>query len=237
MNLKAVFQGFAFGAVLLTASAASAGSLDALKPGARFIDELKLPLFAAPLPPGDWTTAYLYDWRDNNKNMLIEIGLLKNDGAAVTEILTIRTNVDPTSAGWLTNGICSRGDVLHNEVMVNLVEKQECWGVNHSVWKEAVDFMPTLGTNFQQFAQNLGLAFPTTTLTSFVRMANRSAFVEMQHHANTATLGVTDPKLGWSDSLWRKDRVANDPARVAVVEKIREQSKAWHEKLKAVGYF
>lgn len=237
MSLKSVFQGFAFGAMLLTASTASAGSLDAFKPGARFTGEIKLPLFAAPLPPGDWTTAYINDWRDNNKNMLIEIGLLKNDGAAVTDILTIRTNVDATSAGWLANGMCSRADVLHNEVMVNLVEKQDCWGVNHNVWKETTDFTPTQGANFQQFAQTLGLSYPTTTVTSFVRMANRSAFIEMQHHINSATLGVNDPKLGWSDSLWRKDRVASDPTRVAVVEKIREQSKAWHEQLKTVGYF
>lgn len=237
MSLKAVFRGFAFGVVLLTASAASAGSLDAFKPGARFTGEIKLPLFSAPLPQGDWTIAYVNDWRDNNNNTLFEIGLIKNDGAVATDLLTIRTNVDATSAGWLTNGMCSRADVLHNEVMVNLVEKQDCWGVNHNVWKEITDFTPTVGTNFQQFAQTLGLGFPSTTVTSFVRMANRSAFIEMQHYANTATFGINDPKLGWSDSLWRKDRVANDPARVTVVEKIREQSKAWHQQLKAVGYF
>ena len=237
MSLHAVFRGFAFGVVLLAAAAASAGSLDAFKPGARFTGELKLPLFSAPLPPGDWTTVYVNDWRDNNKNMLIEIGLIKNDGAAVTDVLTIRTNVDATSAGWLTNGMCSRADVLHNDVLVNLVEKQDCWGVNHNVWKETSEFAPTIGTNLQQFAQTLGLSYPSTTVTAFVRMANRSAFLEMQHHNNAVSLGVNDPKLGWSDSLWRKDRVANDPARIAVVDKIREQSKAWHEQLKTVGYF
>lgn len=237
MLKKSLFYGALLGGALLGAATAAAGSLDQFKPGARFSGDLQLPLFSAPLPQGDWVTAYINDWRDNNNNMLIEIGMLRNDGAAVTEMLFVRTNVDPTSAGWLANGMCSRADVLHNEVMVNLVEKQECWGVNHNVWRETVDFTPTQGTNFQQFAQNLGLTFPTTTLTSFVRMANRSAFIEMQHYVNTTTLGVSDPKLGWADSLWRKDRVANDPVRLGIVDKTREQARAWHQRMKAVGYF
>lgn len=232
---------FLFAAALLAAAAmsngADAGSLDKFKPGAKFENDLELPLFSVPLPKGEWKVAYYNDWQDNNKNKLMEVGLTQNDGSTVTDMVIVRTNVDAVSSGWVTTDICSQTSMLHNSILFNTVEKQDCWGVNHQTWKESIDFKPKLGANLQQWAQNLGLSFPHTTLSTFFRLANRSAFVNYHHYVNTATFNIKDPKTGWTESPWHKDRIFEDSKRLSIADQMRDQSETLYLKAKAVGYF
>lgn len=235
-------KGLVFGAALLAAAgtvaaSAAADSLDKFRPGVKFENNLELPLFSIPLPKGSWTTAYFTDWRDNNKNKLIEIGLTKNDGRIVTEMVIVSTNVDAAGAGWPTNGVCSQNNMLFNTVVSNAANHQECWGVNHHVWRESVDFKPTLGVNMQQFARNLGLEFPATTLANFFRLANKSAFVNFHHYVNPSAFHVKDQRTGWAESMWHKDRVFEDPKRVSIVDQMREEGEDLYLRAKAAGYF
>ena len=236
LKAVAIIASLVLGGFSATAARAD-GVLDNYKPGTAFETEIKLPLFSAPLPKGKWKIIYAHETLNNNKNKLIEIGLTLTDRDSVTDFLQINTNVDATNNGWEANAICARKDLVHIFVVSNTIEQQDCYGVNHYVWKDESEFKPKLGANPQQYARFAGLTFPSTTLARVFRLSNRSAFVAMQHHVNSAVYGVKDQKTGWNESLWHKDKIAEDSKRLIAADQARDEAETWYLKAKMVGYF
>jgi hypothetical protein len=238
MLKAAVVAASLFWAVVSATAPAQADSVtDKYKPGTAFEADIQLPLFAMPLPKGKWKVAYAHETQNNNKNTLLELGLVQTDSETLTDLLIINTNVDAVNSGWVTNAACSRTDLAHIFVVANDVNQQDCYGVNHFVWKDDSDFKPKAGMNAQQYARNAGLTFPNTTLAKFYRLANRSAFVQMHHHVNTSVYNVKDLKTGWNDSRWHKDKIAEDPKRLIAVDQARDEAETWYLKAKMAGYF
>jgi hypothetical protein len=135
--------------------------------------------------------------------------------------------------GFQPSTECGKTDYLHIVVTSNVNGgDQDCWMVNHypmdyegrkqDNWKAAVEYFKSVGANN-----------PRTEIQIYNNLANRRNKLQATYYFNPeAEKFKRDSSLARARSDWHPVKVADDPKKVAYIEKLKAWGAEWHAKLK-----
>jgi hypothetical protein len=196
--------------------------LNELIVGSEVTGRLKVGMVTVPLPPGTWTVINVNEKPNNQFNTVAATELIQFANGKVVGSLHINTNLDLGRSGWQVTEQCSRKNIWFLQKDADYENDQRCWGINYSIFTQTSNYIPTRGTNLQQWLISHNAAPPSVGVFSFYRFADQGKFLNYKIYENPELAGITpEPGITWENSAWHPDVVSKDPARVAYLEQFK----------------
>ena len=194
-----------------------------------------------PLPAGEWTVSGVRrttseGFYSGQASAPILRMVLVNPKANPSAIY-IRTTIGAGSGfGWSLHSWCRRRDMLHRTTRINIEGgDQECWWINHIRMSRSSRTPPEFDQAFD-YARRNKIQIPINAIQVGYRLADNDGFLTLQYFFNPEAEGFAPPRrAAWSTSDWHRDRIGNDPKKVAYIDQVKDWGRAWLPKVK-VGF-
>jgi len=204
---------------------------DGLRPGDWYSDVVAIGEHSANkqivLPTGTWRliqkgegkTAPAQGGRGEGRQAKLEdLVFVQTEGRTLRSLLLVHGSADVAVGVNWSNEPCKNTDALYRNTFDSSPWSQSCLLVNHVVGTLA------LPASTLQTLKNIRVDIPTAALTSQLTRYQRGGFLLMTVLTNPAAWGIDSPPQTWSASPWHKDRIADDPKRLAFVQQWEQWS-------------
>jgi hypothetical protein len=190
--------------------------------GTEYRDTMPIGSIQLPLLDGTWILA----GKGGPGSAEDAVSLVRIENGKLWGIIRVWTNTRPVSKGYAAFGPCNRTNVVFTSVISNVDHgNQDCWVLNH------YDMVHARETSTQRhqldsyaFLDQRGIAVPLTMIVGDHRIATQNRVVTVWYQVNPELAGFpAPPSAEWQDSAWHRDRLAQDPARVAYIEAFKQQ--------------
>ncbi len=185
-----------------------------------------------PLSDGKWKLIG-YSTTGNNNNTPIATGvLIQENGSTISKGVIFQTPTKFEKNGYVVSKWCERKNVHFIEKKSNYAgREQDCWGVNH--YKMTFRYNKIMAyKQAQDYMKKNKLVLPLAMIATKHRKANSFKFLEVTYFFNPELEGFPPPKIAnWGSSDWHPERITNDKAKVAYIDRIKEWGKTWDSKV------
>jgi hypothetical protein len=158
--------------------------------------------------------------QDGRQFKLQDLVLVQAAGPTLKALLYVHGSAEVASVNWLDEP-CKRTNTLYRNAFDSSPWIQSCLLVNHLVGPL------TLSASARQALKNIGVALPPAALSSQLTRYQRGGFLQLRVLTNPVAWGIASQPQTWSASAWHKDRIADDPARLAFSRQWQQWSEAY----------
>lgn len=187
------------------------------------------------LPPGEWVLVATLQGQ-----VSINDGMAQGAGTAYAFLVQLAEDKRLVAAMSLqvplassnvvrwNDTLCDNKNTLHRDTFRGRFDLPECLLLNHAVayWAKPPSSNDTDRKIFEWWKTNQ-VKLPETAIMAFYRNYFAGDYVRITIAVNPDYFGLEPvPKSTWAESIWHKDNIKTDPARLAFVERFKTWSYA-----------
>lgn len=189
-----------------------------------FEEEIAIAGQPVPLPPGKWMGLAFFRGSPGRLDGDTVV-LARFDNNRVAGMVAINAYTDSINkSGFPAYPPCGRTDYLHIERERNdTFGPQRCWWINHATqpWDEPVFYAA------RSILEERHISVPEVFVNVAFRRANMTGFTTAFYYSNPEEASIQSQVMEWRSSEWHRDRIKNDPKRVAYVKELETWGKSW----------